>query len=210
MKRMMRRFFLFALICLAMRYLARPAAVFALPNFPPVVMKTYQPKTGGVVAGATAKCTHCVMFRFRNLNPYGLEIKAALKAAGTRDANAGNPPFGRRKRFRRRWGRLTRRKLRRIPFPADACQQTRRDYSAEVRREICRRGGRRTRPLGHPNVAVPETRAASRRGAFPDCADDDRACCSIFWAARTKNRSLHAAAYYNIAVAALLRAGFGR
>ena len=78
----MRRLFLFALFCLAMWGAIPPAA--ALPAFPPVVMKTYQPKTGGAVANAAQKCTLCHV-QVPKLNPYGVEIKAALKAAGTKN-----------------------------------------------------------------------------------------------------------------------------
>ena len=78
----MRRFFLIFSLCLA-ALAARPAFVAALPNFPPIVYKTYQPKTGGTVV--TAKCTLChVQNHVPKLNPYGLDVKAALQAAGTK------------------------------------------------------------------------------------------------------------------------------
>jgi uncharacterized membrane protein len=54
----------------------------AKPTFPPIVAKTYTLKPGGVVSNAVQQCTFChVNSGPPDLNPYGLDVKNALKAA---------------------------------------------------------------------------------------------------------------------------------
>lgn len=57
----------------------------ARPEFPPVVHQAYQLKPGGAVATAVDQCTFChVPGGPPGLNPYGLDVRTALRRANAR------------------------------------------------------------------------------------------------------------------------------
>src|SRR5579871_477572 len=57
----------------------------AKPEFPPVVQSAYPLKSGGVIAKAVDACTLChAEAGPPELNPYGKDVRAALKAANTK------------------------------------------------------------------------------------------------------------------------------
>ena len=193
----MRRFFLLILFCLAAATMQAPFAA-ALPTFPPVVLKAYTLKAGGVIATNTPKCALCHT-QVPKLNPYGTAIKAALKAAGTKT--------------------LTAEILHSVntqDSDGDGATNAQ-EFAADTLPGD---------PASHPAIVAPPKNAAKAADAtddpnpwaiqtllFPKHAQHPVvvhfpiallmiALIFDFLGVRTKNRSLHAAAYYNIAAAA--------
>lgn len=75
---------LFLFLTLALGLPAFP--VQALPSFPPIVVQTYHPKAGGTVEQAVQNCVFChAPSGPPKLNPFGQDVKEALKAQNTKD-----------------------------------------------------------------------------------------------------------------------------
>ena len=195
----MRSFLLFALFCLA-ALLARPLTVVALPNFPPVVMKTYQSKAGGAVANAAQKCTLCHV-KVPSLNSYGLEIKAALKAARTKtltaeilhsvdEKDSDGDGAGNAQEFAA------------DTLPGDSASKPAVIIPPKSAAKSAAANGDEPGPWAIQTLLFPKHAQHPVVVHFP-IALLMIALLFDFLGARTKNRSLHAAACYNLAVAAL-------
>ncbi len=193
----MRRFSLLLLFCVAaLTAQARFAA--ALPTFPPVVMQAYPLKEGGKIATATAKCVLCHT-KVPALNPYGQEIKAALKAAGTKTLTAAilhlvdaNDSDGD--------GATNAQEFAEDTLPGDAAS-----HPAVIAKP---KAGAGAAAADEPGPWAIQTLLFPKHAQHPVVVHFPIALLMIallfdLLGARTRNRSLHAAAYYNIAAAAL-------
>ena len=162
-------------------------------------MQTYQPKAGGPIATATPKCVLCHT-QVPKLNPYGQEIKAALKAAGTKtltpeilhsvDEKDSDGD-----------GATNAQEFAADTLPGDLASKPAVIASAA-------KGGKSAAATDEPGPWAIQTLMFPKHAQHPVIVHFPIALLMIallfdFLGARTRNRSLHAAAYYNIAAAAL-------
>src|SRR5689334_12388170 len=68
--------------------LGMSSPVRALPNFPPIVIELYHPAADSAIDKAAKDCSLCHEGGPPKLNPYGMELRKALKAAQTKQLTA--------------------------------------------------------------------------------------------------------------------------
>lgn len=196
----MRRFYPLILFCFAL-LLTQARFAAALPTFPAIVMKAYPLKAGGAIATATQKCLLCHT-QVPKLNPYGMAIKAALKGAGTKTLTAeilhsvdDQDSDGDSATNAQEFAADT--------LPGDAASKP----AVIAPPKNGAKSAASAEATDEPSPWAIQTILFPKHAQHPVVVHFPIALLMIallfdFLGARTKNRSLHAAAYYNIAAAA--------